>query len=100
MIPETVPVDVRGNRRYYDEWNWKQVPNIPFEATLRLKRFYSGRSARGAVLEDESGTEYDMRMSDFEKILLRSTVVNGELPRGTWISKKAGSYYGLIPYTG
>jgi len=70
---------------------WKD--NYEFKATLVLTGYSRGRSAaRMCLLDQDTGSEYEMFLTDFCDIL--EDIVHGAIT-GTWTFCKRGMNYGI-----
>lgn len=98
------PFDADGNLmgyvgKYYDETKltWRVVE--PFRATIRVIDMYSGRSAKGFIVEDDEGHHYQMFTTDMLELLtnaeVRASTYRGVVFDGIWAISKRGQNWGL-----
>lgn len=95
-FPE-VPVDKDGNWLQYPSYQqteWKPVD--PFHARMSVVGMYSGRSAKGIYLNDDTGKKYPMFVSDLVAALQNDGLVMEDgWMIGWWTAGKRGANYGV-----
>ena len=95
QAPE-VPVDKNGNWMQYPGYDATYVPVDPFYSAMYVDGMYSGRSAKGVILKDETGKKYPMFIADLVKALQNPDMfMSMGTMRGYWAATKRGANYGV-----
>lgn len=79
-VHETIPVDWQENIEFYD--------------ILRYTGFERGRSSISFIFEDSDGNKVPMFAKDFSDMVLKCSIVGGEV-KGKWTYVKRGANYGI-----
>jgi len=84
-------VDYPENR-YDEEYEW--IENHEFEAILTIDTYHRGRSSVKFILKDDSGTCYEMFVTDMLNLVKTAKIENGKV-HGKWTFCKRGANYGI-----
>lgn len=80
-----------NERRMHLTWR----DNFTFEATLELQYISWDQASNVRWRDIRTGTEYNMFITDFEKMLLNGKSVYNKTVSGKWTFIKRGKSYGL-----
>ena len=95
---DRVPVDANGNWQSYPHYNSGWDYNITITARMKVDGMYSGRSAKGIILEDLlTGKRYHMFIADFVQAAQNLIITAGIFEEMLWTASKRGTNYGIKP---
>jgi hypothetical protein len=76
-----------------EDWSWRE--NFEFVAILKIEWISWTYDSCVHLLDETAGTEYNMFLTDFEKMLLSGTSVYDCHIAGRWTWIKRGTKFGL-----
>ena len=95
---DRVPIDANGNWQSYPYYSHGWDYNTTITARMKIDGMYSGRSAKGIVLEDLlTGRKYHMFIADFVEAAQSLIIVTGHFEEMLWTASKRGTNYGIKP---